>query len=148
LDISTGASIGDNPFVENAGDGTVNASDPFAPGVREQYELTHGTFMPVSLTSETGRAAFIPINRGIEFFDRYAHSSELNTLSDTTWNDYTVGAIQCAMHIDITDVRGPDDSSPGELTFRYQKNGIEETMVIDLETGPDGSSSGIYLVCR
>ncbi|MGB6222682.1 hypothetical protein [Haloferula sp.] len=147
LDISTGASIGDNPFVENTGDGTVNASDPFAPGVREQYELTHGTFMPVSLTSETGRAAFIPINRGIDFFDRYAHSSELNTLSDTTWNDYTVGAIQCAMHIDITDVRGPDDSSPGELTFRYQKNGIEETMVIDLETGPDTDLPPGYIWC-
>lgn len=155
LEISTDASVGVNPIVNASVAGSVsgtiggtNAVDnPFAPGVREQYELTHGSFMPVSLTSETGRAAFIPINRGIDFFDRYSHSAESTTLSDTTWNEYSVGAIQCQMHLDVTDVVGPDDSTPGELTFRYQKNGSEQIHVIDLVTGPDTDLPPGFIWC-
>ncbi|MEP4078714.1 hypothetical protein [Haloferula sp.] len=155
LDISMDASVGANPIMNAPVAGSVSGSlesftkaeDPFAPGVREQYELQNDSFMPVSMASESGRAAFVPINRGIDFFDRYAHAAESNTISDTSWNEYSVGAVQCAMHVDITDVMDPDDSSPGELTFRYFKNGWEQSMVIDLKTGPDTDLPSGYIWC-
>jgi len=149
LDISTDATIGSNPILSstNSSGGSTLAANPFQPGVRELYELTHGSFMPVSLTSETGRAAFVPINRGIDFFDRYAHASETNTLSDTTWNSYSAGSVQCGMHLDITDVRGENDSTPGELTFRYQKDGTEQSLVVDLDAGLDTNLPPGYIWC-
>ncbi|MBC8127605.1 MAG: hypothetical protein H8M99_10745, partial [Gloeobacteraceae cyanobacterium ES-bin-144] len=54
MTLSTGASIGGQSFTNS----------PFTPGVRETYQLTQGTFFPVSLASESGRVAFVPINRG------------------------------------------------------------------------------------
>ncbi|MGB6222685.1 hypothetical protein [Haloferula sp.] len=146
VDISTESSIGSNPIVQ-PGAGANPAADPLQPGVRELYELTNDTFMPVSLASESGRAAFVPISRGVDFFDRYAHSPETATLSDTTWNDYSVGAIQCAMHLDVTDVLSSTDPTPTELTFRYQKGGTEETLVIDLLSGPDTNLPTGYVFC-
>ena len=147
LDISTGASIGANPITDGQNGSVDNAANPFSPGVREYYEMTNDSFMPVSLASESGRAAFIPISRGVEFFDRFAHSNESNTLSDTTWNDYSVGAIQCAMHLDITGVVSATDSRPTELTLRYQGGGEEKTMVLDLAAGPETNLPPGYIWC-
>lgn len=155
LEISADAQIGDNPLIqdgdtsaiETGSDGTSLAVNPFAPGVRERYELLQGDYMPVSLASESGRAAFVPINRGADFFDRFAHSAETNTVSPTTWNNYSVGALQCAMSLDISDVPDVDDPSPSELTFRYLKNGTKQTMVIDLEQGDDTGLPSGYIKC-
>lgn len=157
LELSSNATIGSNPLVgdddigayESSEDGTEVTTNPFVPGVRERYELSHGSFMPVSLASESGRAAFVPINRGVDFFDRYAHSQETNTISPTTWNDYSVGAIQCAMHLDITEMAAIDDPTPTELTFSYLKNGVREQLVIDLTEGGDvGLPPGYIEVAR
>ena len=65
--------------------------------VREAVQEGRADFMPVFLSSESGRAAFIPINRGADFFDRYRHAPESQTVSPTTRNNYSVGAMQCAM---------------------------------------------------
>lgn len=102
----------DNPFVSNG--------NPFTPGVREAYQVTTGEFFPVSLASESGRVAFIPINRGADFFDRFAHSPEANTVSPTTWNNYSIGALQCAMRLDITKVVSSTNQTPTELRFEYK----------------------------
>lgn len=125
--------------------GDAITGDPFAPGERESYELERHAqvgaerFMPVSLASEGGRAAFVPINRGMDFFDRYAHDEETNTVSPTTWNEYSVGAMQCAMRLDITEVAGESDPTPTELEFSYIKDGerISRPMEID-PTQPPG----------
>ncbi|MEP4078711.1 hypothetical protein [Haloferula sp.] len=146
LDISTDSAIGSNPITETGG-GSNAAADPFQPGVREQYELTHGSFMPVSLASESGRASFVPISRGVDFFDRYAHGADVQTISDTGWNDYSVGAVQCAMNVDITDVMSASDSTPKELTFRYLSGGSKQSMVIDLTAGPDSNLPAGYIHC-
>ncbi|OYV05976.1 MAG: hypothetical protein CFE26_08795, partial [Verrucomicrobiales bacterium VVV1] len=82
--------------------GQTFANSPTTPGVREQYEVTTGQFFPVSMPSESGRAAFISINRGPDYFDRFSHAAETNTLSTTTWNNYSIGALQAAMRLDIT----------------------------------------------
>lgn len=115
----------------------VIAEDPFAPGVREQFEVTNGSFMPVTLASESGRAAFVPINRGRDFFDRFAHGAEANTLSTTTWNRYSVGALQCAMRLDITAVASATDPTPTALRFQYFRGGVRQTLEVPLTTGPD-----------
>jgi len=115
----------------------VIAEDPFAPGVREQFEVTNGTFMPVTLASESGRAAFVPINRGRDFFDRFAHAAESNTVSTTTWNRYSVGALQCAMRLDITAVASATDPTPTALRFQYFRGGVRQILDVPLTTGPD-----------
>jgi hypothetical protein len=125
LDISTNSTIGGQSFVDN----------PFTPGIRENYQLTEGDFFPVSLASESGKAVFVPISRGNDFFDRYAHTAETNTVSPTTWNEYSVGAMQCAMRLDITKAASASDPTPTELTFSYMKNGSRETIVLPLDTG-------------
>jgi hypothetical protein len=125
FDISSTSTIGGQTFEGN----------PFAPGVREDYLLTEGDFFPVSLASESGKAAFIPINRGEDFFDRYAHAVETSTISPTTWNEYSVGAMQCAMRLDITRAASDSDPTPVELTFSYFKNGSRETLVLPLNAG-------------
>jgi hypothetical protein len=111
------------------------AGNPFAPGVRENFRLTEGDFFPVSLASESGKAAFVPINRGVDFFDRYAHAQETVTISPTTWNEYSVGAMQCAMRLDITKAASNMDTTPTELTFSYIKNGSRATLVLPLNVG-------------
>lgn len=125
LELSSDATIGGRSFT----------GSPFTPGVRESYRLTEGDFFPVSLASESGKAAFVPINRGPDFFDRYAHSAETATLSPTTWNNYSVGALQCAMRLDITKCVSASDRTPTELKFSYLKNGSRQTLTLPLNSG-------------
>ena len=102
-------------------------SGPFTPGMRETYQLTEGEFMPVSLASESGRAAFVPINRGKEYFDRFDaanRNAESNVLSTTTWNNYSVGALQCAMQLDIIQATSSTNNMPTVFRFGYSKAGV------------------------
>ena len=121
---SSGTTIGGESFT----------SSPFAPGVREAYQVTKGAFFPVSLASESGRATFIPISRGANFFDRFNSAENdpiettgarnhvgSNVLSPTTWNNYSIGAQQCAMRLDINKVQSATNSTPTELRFQYYK---------------------------
>jgi hypothetical protein len=109
---------------------------PFTPGVREEYQLTEGDFFPVSLASESGRAAFIPINRGADYFDRFSNATESNAMSQTTWNNYSVGALQCAMRLDITDAVSDQNPTPTSLRFSYISSGSRQTLNIPLNQGP------------
>lgn len=115
-------------------------SSPFTPGVSERFELDHEQFMPVSLASEAGRAAFFPINRGADFFDRHAHAPEADVLSTTTWDDYSIGAKQCAMRLDITDVAGQYDPTPTAVRFEYFKGGSRQALDIRLDQNPSDAS--------
>ena len=124
MTVSSGTTIGGESF----------SSSPFTPGVREAYQVTKGAFFPVSLASESGRATFIPISRGANFFDRFdsAENDPLettgarnhigsNVLSPTTWNNYSIGAQQCAMRVDINKTQSTTNSTPTELRFQYYK---------------------------
>jgi hypothetical protein len=111
------------------------ANNPFAPGVREAYQVTQGEFFPVSLASESGKVAFVPINRGADFFDRFSHAAESDTLSPTSWNNYSIGALQCAMRLDIIQVVSADEPDAHQLRFSYLKGGVRaESSTIDLNT--------------
>lgn len=129
MQISPDAIIGGQSFNAN----------PFAPGLREQYEVdversadggVGHAFFPVSLPSEAGRAAFIPINRGADFFDRFSHAVETNSISPTTWNHYSVGALQCAMRLDIVECVSDIDPTPTILRFSYLRNGLRTDMLL------------------
>lgn len=126
IQLGEGSVIGGQTFGDN----------PFAPGTREMFLATEGDFFPVSLPSEGGRAAFIPINRGVAFFDRFSHSTESNTLSSTTWNDYSIGARQCAMRLDITEAESVVNPTPTALRFSYLRGGSRVNMDIPLTNGP------------
>lgn len=122
--------------------------DPMAPGLREDYLLTQGDFFPVSLASESGRAAFIPISRGPDYLDRFAHASESNALSSTTWHNYSVGALQCAMRLDVTRVVNQTNKTPTELRFSYLKGGARLTKSVSLTTGDGtGLPAGYLYAC-
>lgn len=127
LTISGDATIGGQSFANN----------PFTPGVRESFQMTQGEFYPVSLASESGRVAFVPINRGADFFDRFSHATETGTLSPTTWNNYSIGAMQCAMRLDIVQVKSATNKTPTALRFSYIGPGTtgRQTYVEPLETG-------------
>ena len=119
--------------------------NPFAPGVRENYRLTQGDFFPISLASESGKAAFVPINRGADYFDRYAHAAESATVSPTTWNSYSVGALQCAMTLDITKCVSATDRTPTEMLFTYMKGGTRQTLTLPLNIGVSANLPVGYL---
>lgn len=121
------------------------AGNPFAPGIREAYRLTEGDFFPISLASESGKAVFIPISRGADYFDRFAHSNETQTLSPTTWNNYSVGAMQCAMTLDITKCVSASDRTPTEMKFTYLRNGSRKTLTMPLNTGVTTNLPAGYL---
>jgi hypothetical protein len=139
MSLSEGAAIGGESFTSN----------PFTPGVREAYQITRGEFFPVSLASESGRVAFVPINRGPDFFDRLAHASESTTLSPTTWNNYSIGALQCAMRLDITQCVSSVNPMPTRLRFSYMKSGVRQNLDIDLNTsGFTGLPPGYLYACN
>ena len=52
--------------------GGVAGSNPFVSNARELSE-TEGKVFPISSSSHGGRVSFIPINRGLEFYDRYVN---------------------------------------------------------------------------
>jgi len=127
--------------------GQTFANNPFTPGVRENYQLTQGAFFPVSLASESGRAAFVPINRGADFFDRFSHSTESNIVSTTSWNNYSIGALQCAMRLDITQRASSTNNTPTALRFSYMKSGVRTDLAIPLTTGAEAGLPPGYIYC-
>jgi hypothetical protein len=138
LTLGGGVTVGDNELGGN----------PFEPGVRERFEVTNGSFLPVTLASESGRAAFFPINRGKDFFDRFAHAAETDVLSTTSWNNYSVGALQCAMRLDITAVASSTDPTPTALRFQYFRGGVRQTLNLSLTSGPEGLPVGYVRVAN
>jgi hypothetical protein len=154
MTISNSSSIGGKSF----------SRSPFTPGDRESFlddedrkvpvslvnQTTLGAFFPVSLASESGRAAFIPINRGAAFFDRFDPNVTVNdpvettgarnhvaanVLSSTSWNNYTIGAQQCAMRMDIIQVQSSTNPTPTMLRFQYYlANGNRASMRMPLNS--------------
>ncbi|RYD60412.1 MAG: hypothetical protein EOP83_19450 [Verrucomicrobiaceae bacterium] len=150
MTIGSGSTVGGQSFNGN----------PFTPGVREAYQATQGTFFPVSLSSESGRAAFIPINRGAAFFDRFSTTENdpidpaagprnhvaSNVLSSVSWNNYSIGAQQCAMRMDITRVVSATNPLPTEIRFQYYRNdGSRGIDTIQLSTGTSSTLPPGYI---
>jgi hypothetical protein len=113
---------------------------------------TLGAFYPLSRASDSGRLAFIPISAGAQFYDRfmqpdfasdkYRPNLAANALSSTAWNDYTIGARQCAMQLDITSVKSTAavvDITTSITTFSYLVNGVRNYVTTTDGLVPDKS---------
>jgi hypothetical protein len=136
--LSNNATIGGQTFTNN---------NQFAPGTREAYQVTTGQFFPVSLASESGHAAFVPINRGADYFDRFAHATATNVLSTTEWNDYSIGALQCAMRLDVTRTTSATNLTPTQLRFQYLlPNGSRTSMDVPLNIGTTATTPPVALL--
>lgn len=105
-----------------------------AMGVRESILAGSGSGTGsnygASLSANSGRVAFIPINRGLDFY-RLPPVNEVNTISPTTWDSYSTGAIQCQMKLVVTRVQALDDQLPLRLEFKFQGAGGELTRTFE-----------------
>jgi len=116
--------------------------------------LALGTAYNISAAADSGKMAFIPINRGLDFYDRFSANAgktinfgydssgkQLNqyqsgddktphsTVSPTNWDYYSIGANQCVMNLVVTKVISALDQTPTEIEFTYRKNsGSEHTI--------------------
>jgi len=155
--------ISSRKSVELSGDSTVNGvagssvgSDPFASSARELSESQGQTF-PVSSAANGGRVAFVPINRGLDFYDRFAgddrnlgngnSSAGTNSVSPTSWDYYSLGAQQCKMRLDIIDVASTLDHTPTSIRFTYADNSdgsslVQETFTKGVNWPDIGTAAG------
>ena len=89
----------------------------------QSFESKNTGFYPVSVAAASGRVAFIPLNRGLDFYRFTGTVSDANRLSPTSWNDYSIGALQCAIKVSVTGVLSADDQTPQQIVVKYKKNG-------------------------
>jgi hypothetical protein len=113
-------------------------SNPFAGHARELAQ-SQGDVFPISSAADGGRVSFIPINRGLNFYDRYHGTGDspesINAVSPTSWDYYSIGAKQCQMRLDVTDVVSADDQTPTQIQFSYwadiPDDGLDGAMVTE-----------------
>ncbi|MFK7910274.1 MAG: hypothetical protein AB8F34_06685 [Akkermansiaceae bacterium] len=102
--------------------GNASGSNPLSGNAREQFQSA-GNVFPITSSSDGGRVAFVPINRGLEFYDHLAGSGDgpesINAVSPTSWDYYSIGAKQCKMRLTVTDVVAASDQTPTEIEFSY-----------------------------
>lgn len=122
-----GVELSENTTVNGTVTGTNAGSNPFAGNARELSQSKGQTF-PISSASNGGRVAFVPINRGLEFYDRFASnltnnsSRSTSAVSRTAWDYYSLGAQQCAMRLDIIDVVSASNQTPTAFRITYVNN--------------------------
>lgn len=85
----------------------------------QSYEAVNDAMFPVSVAGGSGRVAFVPLNRGLDFYRFINSSSDPNRISPTSWNDYTIGARRCAIKVRVTDCRSGNDQTPTEIVVSY-----------------------------
>ncbi|MGB1874216.1 MAG: hypothetical protein ACPH5P_02210 [Akkermansiaceae bacterium] len=117
--------------------GSETGANPFASNARELSE-TAGNVFPISSSSDGGRVCFVPINRGLDFYDRWTgdpdqESASSNAVSPTSWDYYSIGAKQCAMHLDVIDVVSGTDQTPMAIRFSYWKDAGDDGVAGNLE---------------
>jgi hypothetical protein len=131
-----GVEVSSNTTVN--GDTTgADGTDPFESNARELAQ-TQGKTFPISSSSDGGRVTFIPINRGLEFYDRYtgdpdSESNSNNAISPTSWDYYSIGAKQCSMRLDVIDVESATDQTPTAIKFSYWQDDPNDGISGDLE---------------
>ena len=134
-----GVEVSTSTTVNGTTTGGVTGSNPFVSNARELAE-TQGNVFPISSSSDGGRVSFIPINRGLEFYDRYTgdpaednpDKNSESRLSDTSWNYYSIGAKQCGMRLDVIDVISSTDQTPTAIRFSYQYDDPDDGVVGNL----------------
>ena len=99
----------------------------------QQYEADQAnlnTFFPVSVAAGSGRVAFVPLNRGLEFYDFIGSSNDPSRLSPTGWDDYSVGARRCAVKVRVIEVVSSGDQTPLAISVSYKTAGGTSSVVL------------------
>lgn len=143
-----GVNLSAGTTVNGSTSGANTGSNPFASQAREISE-SEGNKFPISSASDGGRVAFVPINRGLEFYDRFQGNGDSpessNAISPTSWDYYSIGAKQCRMRLDVMDVVSSSDQTPTEIRFSYAAtipatNGVGTTIATVTETFAKGDN--------
>ena len=137
FDLDNGNLVGRNALVLGSGTtvrGQIVSGNFDAMGVREAaFAGAANDQQSLSLAGNSGRVAFIPINRGLEFY-QMSSNPDTNTISPTTWNAYSKGADQCQMKICITEVEAANEQAPTRMEWAY-KNSSGSVSTLILERG-------------
>ena len=95
--------------------GTLVGNDFDQAGVREQMQVrSNSEALPVALSSNSGRLAFLPIQRGNQFLQRAADVASTNV-----WEAYSKGAEQCPITVAATAMVSLADQTPTSIRVRY-----------------------------
>ena len=132
-----GVEVSSTTTVNGSTSGGVTGSNPFASNARELAE-TQGNVFPISSSSDGGRVSFVPINRGLEFYDRYTgdpddDGTSSNAVSPTSWDYYSIGAKQCGMRLDVIDVISSTDQTPTVIRFSYWRDDPDDGIIGNAE---------------
>lgn len=132
-----GVEVSSTTTVNGSTSGGVTGSNPFASNARELAE-TQGNIFPISSSSDGGRVSFVPINRGLEFYDRYTgdpddDGTSSNAVSPTSWDYYSIGAKQCGMRLDVIDVISSTDQTPTVIRFSYWRDDPDDGIIGNAE---------------
>lgn len=106
-------------------------------GTRESMAAASGSnFLPVAVASNSGKIAFMSLKRGSDFYTEAA-TPIANTLSDTTWDDYTRGANQCGVKVYIKKMVDATNQTPTQIEVHYKDpGGVEQTKTFTRSGAP------------
>ncbi|MDF1852837.1 MAG: hypothetical protein P1U85_18515 [Verrucomicrobiales bacterium] len=102
-------------------DGETIEADFDQMGKREARALeSQSDFYDASVGGNVGRVAFIPLNSGDKFLQRSSDGDASSRISPTGWKDYTRGANQAAMRLEVREMVSDDSQIPVEIRLRYR----------------------------
>ncbi|MDF1861854.1 MAG: hypothetical protein P1U87_16670 [Verrucomicrobiales bacterium] len=102
-------------------DGNTVANDFDEMGKRENRALASDTdFYDASVGGNVGKVAFLPLNPGYNFLKRSPDGAASQRISPTGWKDYTRGANQAKMRLDILEMTALDTQIPIKVRLYYQ----------------------------
>jgi len=147
----------------------VDGSNAMESDAREKA-INLGEAYPITSSSDAGRMSFIPINRGLDFYDRFSVNEGKTvcfgldsngvarnqfkranggvgeeTISPTNWDYYSIGANQCRMNLVITKVVSAADQTPTEIEFTYLAGDSFTTRTYTKDESQVKESAQIYL---
>jgi hypothetical protein len=104
----------------------VEVSNDFdAMGVRERLQAQSVTdVLPVALSANSGRLAFLPLVMGSQFLLRAAPGATL-----TDWQNYTAGAQKCRITVEAIAMVSYADQTPTAIRIRFQTAAGSTTQV-------------------
>lgn len=109
----------------------------------QSYEAANDAMFPVSVAGGSGRVAFVPLNRGLDFYRFINTTADPNRLSPTSWNDYTVGARRCAIQVRVTRCTSTSDQTPTRIVVAYLTSSGTGSFTLTRGTNwPTDSQSG------
>ncbi len=96
--------------------GGLNISNTFdSLGVREQLQAdTRSDSLPVALSANSGRLAFLPIQAGTPFLQRPP-----STPTPSEWQNYAIGAQKCAVTVEALSMVSYENQTPTRIRVRF-----------------------------